>query len=177
MPAALYMTVSRTLIRAFAKRFTSPARVLRQVNEQLYLNTPNSLFVTAVYAVLNLESGEMVYCNSGHNLPILLQKDGPQLSVLEKGGIALGVVSDNKPEDHLIQLGSGDYLCFYTDGVTDTFSPSGEQFGEERLYSALRTGDFLSAREVIDHVLQQLQQFRGNAPLSDDLTIVCLKKL
>jgi serine phosphatase RsbU (regulator of sigma subunit)/putative methionine-R-sulfoxide reductase with GAF domain len=176
MPAALYMTVTRTLIRAFAKRYTSPTRVFRQVNEQLLKETPNSLFVTGLYAILDLISGKLVYCNAGHNLPILLQKNTSELCLLEKGGIALGVVEDGKLADHFFQLESGDILMLYTDGVTDTFSSTGEQYGDERLYEALKGGNFSSVHAMLEHIRNQLDAFRGNAPIEDDLTILAIKK-
>lgn len=176
IPAALYMTVSRTLIRAFAKRNSSPTRVFRLVNEQLLRDTPNSLFVTSFYATLDLLSGKLVYCNAGHNLPILLRQNSSEIKLLEKGGIALGVVEDGRFEDHILQIDPGDILMMYTDGVTDTFSPTGDQFGDERLYDILAGQKFTSVNHMLEHIRVKLDDFRGNAVMQDDLTILAVKK-
>lgn len=177
MPAALYMTVTRTLIRAFAKRYSSPTRVFRQVNEQLLRDTPNSLFVTAIYAILDLNSGELTYCNAGHNLPIMLKKKNSELFLLEKGGIALGVVEDGRYIDHTLQIDPGDILMFYTDGVTDTFSPTGDQFSETRLYDILKGKYFETVNAMLETISAHLAVFRGNASREDDLTILGIKRI
>lgn len=176
MPAALYMTVTRTLIRAFAKRFSSPTRVFRQVNEQLLKDTPNSLFVTAFYAILDLTSGKLIYCNAGHNLPIMLKNKTSELLLLEKGGIALGVVDDGRYVDHSLQIDPGDILMLYTDGVTDTFSPAGEQYSETRLYDALKGKHFDTVSAMLETISMHLGVFRGNAAREDDLTILGVKR-
>ncbi len=176
MPAALYMTVVRTLIRAFVHSKTSPAKVLQRVNNLLIGDTQDGLYVTAVYAVLNTRSGLLTYANAGHNLPLLIRGTTRKVEPLHKGGMALGVLSDSKLEDCTIEISPGDSLLLYTDGVTESFSPSGQPFGEERLVDALRSAPGSRVDELNQHLSQILAEFLAGEPPGDDLTLVLLHR-
>ena len=176
MAAALYMTVTRTLIRANSKTFTSPAAVLEKVNELLTLDSQNGMFVTAVYAVLNLKTGFLIYANAGHNLPLLSQSSGSIVKPLLKGGLALGILDKISLLDHQIQILPGDCLLLYTDGVTETFSPSGEPFGERRLRSFLRDQSCNSLESMFERLDQALIDFRQGMPPSDDVTLLAVRR-
>lgn len=176
MPAALYMTVTRTLIRAFANARLSPASVLKKVNELLLGNSQGGMFVTATYAVLCTEDGSLTYANAGHNRPILLRSSKNQLEVLPKGDLAMGVLEDVQYQDYQFILEPNDTLFMYTDGVTDTFSPSGETFGDERLHKALLQVNHENSQNLLNELDQILSGFRENNPVSDDLTILCVHR-
>lgn len=177
MPAALYMTVARTLIRAYAQSGLSPAAVLEKVNNLLAGDTQEGMFVTAVFAVLCVEDGEFTYANAGHNQPILTRSQDNSPLLLPKGGMALGVLENTTYDEHVFYLQPGDHLLMYTDGVTDTFSPDGEPFGEARLLQTLPrlAGD--DARTLLDDLDRVLSDYRKDTHLSDDLTILCIYRL
>lgn len=174
MPAALYMTVTRTLIRASLLTVDTPAKVLEQVNNLLVPDAQNGMFVTAVFAILNLESGELTYANAGHNLPLLVHGQDSSVTSLTKGGMALGVMPNTPMHDDSVIIQPGDCLVLYTDGVTETFSPSEESFGEERLKEVLSCSTSCSPDRVLAAVDEALKDFRSNQPLSDDVTLIAI---
>jgi GAF domain-containing protein len=177
MPAALYMTVTRTLIRAMAQYITSPAEVLDRVNELLFEESQNGMFVTAIYALLDPRSGILEYANAGHNLPLLFRGKTRKIEKLAKGGIALGVVDREKYICHRMEIEERDTLLLYTDGVTEAFSSSGEQFSETRLIEALQNNMYGSASELLESLEDLINIFRKGEPPSDDLTMLAIHRL
>lgn len=176
MPAALYMTVTRTLIRATVREMERPADVLQKVNSLMMADNDAGLFVTAVYAILDTRSGELVYANAGHNLPYVIRQ-GKAVTALKGGGISLGAMPDIQLPEHTITLEKGDCLLLYTDGVTETFSESGETFGDERLLETLSQVGDCTSQSVIEKVQDSLHAFRGNTPPSDDVTLVSIHRV
>jgi serine phosphatase RsbU (regulator of sigma subunit)/putative methionine-R-sulfoxide reductase with GAF domain len=175
LAASLYMTVSRTLIRAFGQIYTDPASVLKHVNNLLIGDAPGGLFVTAIFAILNVESGELIYANAGHNLPLLLTPHNNHIQDLAKGEMALGVMEDIEYTNHTIQIKPADILLFYTDGLTEAFSRQGEIFGIERLKSALTRCKKDTVQFLIESFTAELSTFRDGNPPSDDLTMIVIK--
>jgi serine phosphatase RsbU (regulator of sigma subunit)/putative methionine-R-sulfoxide reductase with GAF domain len=174
--AALYMTVARTLIRANALNESSPARVLEKVNNLLLLDSQNGMFVTAIYAILDPTSGELVLSNAGHNLPLIIRANSPTVEVLPKGNLALGVLENTKEENLLLKLNTGDCLVLYTDGVTEAFSAENKQFGIENLCQVLTYSVGRSASQVLHLIDQALEDFRQGQPPSDDITLLALRR-
>ncbi len=178
MPAALYMTVTRTLIRANIQNAHSPSAVLHKVNRQLHSSAPNSMFITVVYAIISLKTGEMVYCNAGHNRPIVVRAASGKTETLLKGGAALGVFEKVELVDHAITLEPGDEGLFYTDGVTESISPSTNAlFGEERLDQVLACATEEGVCALLDRLDQALLSFREGSPPSDDVTLLAIQRL
>ncbi len=175
MPAALYMTVTRTLIRSTSQAIRSPAKVLERVNELLFMDSQNGMFVTAIFAILDPEKGVLKYANAGHNLPLLLRAHTKEIEVLPKGGIALGVIENAIYEEHEIRLDAGDSLLLYTDGVTEAFSSSGELFSTTRLRSAMLSMAGQTANKMLDQIDRSIDEFRKGSLPSDDLTMVALR--
>ena len=175
-PAALYMTVTRTLIRAAVLDSASPAQALRHVNKMLLLDSQNGMFITAIYAVLSQETGELVYANAGHNLPLVLRQGNPTPLWLEKGGMALGVIEEIELRDRSLRLNPGDCLVLYTDGVTEAFSPQGDMFGEERLIEVLRGMHGSSASELLEKIETAVQKFQGENSPYDDITLLAVNR-
>ncbi len=176
IPAALYMTVARTLIRAFSQKAESPARVLERVNRSLSMDSPDGLFVTAIFAILNTADGTLTYANAGHNLPVHFHNHHRKATTLPKGGTALGISRSTRLTDHKIQIEAGDSLVFYTDGVTESFSPDGDPFGEERLLQAINAAPNSQPGELMEHLKQVLEDFRQGSAASDDMTIVLIHR-
>ncbi|WP_298004207.1 GAF domain-containing protein [Anaerolinea sp.] len=176
LPAALYMTVTRTLIRSHLDEHEDPARVLKQVNALLFSESPESMFITAVYAILDTASGEVVYANAGHNRPLVYRQATREVEESAKGGMALGVLPDLELENHTLKLDPGDAMLMFTDGAFDTLSPTGEDFGEERLREAFRNAGNLPAIGILALVDRALMDFRQGTPLSDDITLLVVRR-
>jgi serine phosphatase RsbU (regulator of sigma subunit) len=177
MPAALFMALTRTLVRAAVLELDTPAEVIQRVNELLVPDTKQGMFVTAVYAVLDLDSGELTYVNAGHNPPLWFKKDG-STERLTRTAIALGVLLGNETvKQRTIQIETGDNLLLYTDGLTESFNAAGEFYGEERLVQALLTGECASAHDLMDVVENSLLDFVQDMPPADDLTMLGLRRV
>lgn len=175
IPAALFMALTRTLVRAAVVETDSPALALRRVNDLLIPDTQQGMFVTAVYAVLYPESGELVYANAGHNPPLWFRSGG-KLERLTRTGMALGVIEDTKMEERRVELKLGDSLLLYTDGLSEAFSSGGELFGEERIIAAFKAGRGKSAERLLQGIEAELDRFVGDEAQSDDLTMLLLRR-
>ncbi len=176
MPAALYMTVTRTLIRAVTHGRTSPADVLRRVNNLLAMDAQNGMFITVFFAILDLESGTVTFANAGHNKPMLLRHDSGETEILPKGGMALAVLEDIDLQDHTLHLQEGDCLLCYTDGVTEAFSPNEEMFGEDHLQTLLASLQGQTIHDTLDAIVKVVTDFRGEREISDDVTLLGIRR-
>ena len=183
MPAALFMALTRTLMRSAVLQTDSPAAVLQQVNDLLYPDCEQGMFVTAVYGVLDLKTGHFTYANAGHNPPLYvnfpppLAGEGPGVERLTRTGIALGVVEHAPMTERSIDLQPGQTLLFYTDGVTEAFSPAGEIYEEERLVRVLKESAGETAETLINKIDDSVCIFIADAPVSDDITLLAVRRL
>jgi serine phosphatase RsbU (regulator of sigma subunit)/putative methionine-R-sulfoxide reductase with GAF domain/anti-sigma regulatory factor (Ser/Thr protein kinase) len=176
IPAALFMALTRTLVRAVVFDTPSPANAMRRVNALIIPDNQQGMFVSAVYGVLNLENGEFTYANAGHNPPIWLSGAKRTMEILRRTGAALGIIEDVPMEDRTITLAPDDFLLLYTDGVTEAFSPDDETYGEERLQKVLKAVELTTARGVLDALEASVRQFMGVLPPADDLTMLGVKR-
>jgi sigma-B regulation protein RsbU (phosphoserine phosphatase) len=174
MPAALFMTLIRTLIRAAAKDKPSPSAVLKQVNELLIQDTKNGMFVTVFYGVLSLSTGKFIYANSGHNPPILKHKQKAEPIELTRTSMALGIFSDIEIEEREVTLNPEDWLVMYTDGVTEAFSTDDMMFGTEGLFRVLLSHEFKSSKSLLDDIENAVNEFIRSSDLSDDMTLTAI---
>jgi serine phosphatase RsbU (regulator of sigma subunit) len=177
MPAALFMALTRTLIRAVVYDTPSPAETLQRVNALIIPDNRQSMFVTAVYGVLSLESGEFTYANAGHNPPLWISKAGMTLESLHPTGAALGIIEELSICERTISLGPDDLLLLYTDGLTEAFSPQDEIYGEERLREVLKNIESSTAHAVLSALEASVNEFMGALPAADDLTMLALKRI
>ncbi len=175
MPAALFMALTRTLVRAAVLETDSPAEALRRVNDLLVPDTKQGMFVTAVYAVLDMNKGELTYVNAGHNPPVWVRSGG-SLESLTRTGVALGAAEGMRYEQRVISLMPGDSVLFYTDGLTEAYNADGDFYGEARLEEALKANHCSSAHELIDIVEKSLLDFVQDLPPADDLTLLVLRR-
>jgi serine phosphatase RsbU (regulator of sigma subunit) len=175
MPAALFMALTRTLLRAAAIERNSPVEVLRRVNDQLLPDTQQGMFVTAVYGVLDVASGEFTFVNAGHNPPFWVKGNGV-VEKLTRTAVALGVMEQPNMQERTISLAEGDLLLLYTDGLTEAFSPTDDMFGDARLADALASLPSHTAEEVLVLVEHRLNEFIESVPLGDDLTMLAVKR-
>jgi len=180
VPAAMFMALTRTLVRAAVLQTISPAEALRQVNDLLYPDAQQGMFVTAVYGVLDSVTGRFTYANAGHNPPLWIKytkkRGAPQIVRLTRTGVALGVGIGFEMTEASLDLAPGEVLFFYTDGITEAFSPGGEIFGEERLLNVLNILPSAPAAEVLEAVDTAVVNFIADAPVSDDITLIVVKR-
>ncbi len=175
MPAALFMALTRTLVRAAVIEMDSPADVLRRVNDQLLPDTQSGMFVTAVYGVLDTANGDFTYVNAGHNPPFWVNGNG--IEKLTRTAVALGVMEQPNMKERTVSLAEGDTLLLYTDGLTEAFSESGELFGDSRLMDALKVIQSHTAEGVLELVEHRLNEFIESVPLGDDLTMLAVRRV
>ncbi len=177
-PAALFMALSRTLIRTYAVEHPAqPALALTAANRRICADTQSDLFVTVFYGVLDPASGALAYCNAGHNPPYLLRAaDLGAVETLGNTGLALGVLDGDLWEEATIQMAPGDLLVLYSDGIPEAQNAAEAFFGEERLLRVLRHSQDRPAGEVQAAVLAEVRAFVGDAPQFDDLTLMILAR-
>ena len=176
VPAALYMALSRTLLRAVGSNHHSPAETLQRVNQLLLRDTHSDLFVTVWYGIWHPASGTVRYSSAGHNPPLVVRADG-RVERLQARGIALGVIPEIALVEREVTLQAHDLLAAYTDGVTEAQRENAEQFGMAGLEGALLTARERSASAVVSAVVDALDTFVGGAPQFDDITLVVVKRV
>jgi len=177
MPAALFMAWARSTIRASITGACYPADCVTHANRVLCTDTENGMFVTMCYAQLNPATGELVYVNAGHNPPLLYRRDGWQLTELARTGMVLGVDDTHCYEQRTLQLDPGDFVVFYTDGVTEAANITGQEFGKERLRQVVLSQRGASAVDIIAALRRAIDEFVGSTPSFDDVTTVVVKRL
>ena len=176
IPAAIFMAVSRTLIRATGIRGGSPAECLNYANDLLTKESVDCMFVTVFYGIYNIETGEMSYTNAGHNPPYILKNDGTVNALPTSKDAMVGAVEGMTYHDEHLRLDKGDMLVMYTDGVTEAMNLSFEEFGEGRLEVALQKAQGKSCQDTIDTIATDVKAFVGDAEQSDDITMLVLKR-
>ena len=175
VPAALYMALSRAVLRSNVNGGEDPANSIRRANQLITQDSRSGLFVTLFYAVLDAGGHTLTYVNAGHNPPVLLR--GQEIKMLDRSGIALGAVEGTDYIETAVSLKSGDAIVFYTDGVTEANNVSGEMFGEQRLVDAIRVNGGLSAKELMEKIKSEVIVFSNGVPQADDITMIVLKVL
>ncbi|MDD1689901.1 MAG: SpoIIE family protein phosphatase [Methanoregula sp.] len=173
--AALYMALCRTLIRVCGTEQDNPHDVIRKANRLIYEDGRSSMFITVFYGVLDPKKMTLSYVNAGHNPPLLVRGDPPGAEILEGHGIALGVVDDVSIPLSSIPLEPGDLIVLYTDGVTEAFNAQNEYFGEERLVASLCRNTSRPVQEIMAALLEDIREFCGTAPQSDDITLILVR--
>ncbi len=177
VPAALFMAVSRSLLRSNGLQRLAPAECLERTNYMLCQNNDAGMFVTVFYGVIDLETGVLTYVNAGHNPPYLIHAQ-EEVNILEKtGDMALGIFDDNMYSQQTVQLRSGDMVYLYTDGIVEAVDEDYQLYGNERLQQILHSGIRYNCRKVIEHGLTSLRKFTGGMDQSDDITSMVLELL
>ena len=177
IPAAIFMAVSRTLIRAIGTQGLTPEECINKANELLCMESANNMFVTVFYGIYNVKAGELRYCNGGHNAPCIIHSDGRTELMKVEPNFIVGALGGMTYKGEKTTLEKGETLLLYTDGVTEAVNPSMEEYGEQRMIDTLSTQTAHTCRETIDGLLQSVRDFAGEAEQSDDITILALKRL
>jgi serine phosphatase RsbU (regulator of sigma subunit) len=175
VPAAMYMVLARSLIRGGAQLTTSPAKLLAQVNRALIEQSPNNMFVSVFYGVIDPAKRSLTYSLAGHNPPFLGRGGEVKVERLLKGGPVIGILPKVHLSDTRLTFAPGDMLVVYTDGLTEAFDKQGQQFGEDRLRETVADHKKKSARKVLDGIEHRLHSFIAGASQSDDITVLVMK--
>jgi sigma-B regulation protein RsbU (phosphoserine phosphatase) len=174
--AAMGMAAVRSIARNFARSSIHPARVLKMSNQRLHRDLGKQLLVTMVYGLLDAETRTFQYVNAGHNAPLLIRPNG-RWRALKAGGLLLGVFDKQQYKSETLHLERGDVLFFYTDGLNEAHSITGEEFGEKRLIDFLVSNRHLKAQALADAVIHRIREFSEGAHQHDDLTLMVIRAL
>jgi len=175
VPASLFMAISMTLIKTKATKGLPPERVLSRVNQDLSLDNPSLMFVTLFLGILNIRTGEVEYCNGGHNPPYIIHSNGDVEPVETTNGMALGVMEDFSYQSRKMVLQKGETLFLYTDGVTEAMNKGYELFSEERLKKEITALKDKPVEEVVAGVMEKIRAFSQGMSQSDDITMMILR--
>lgn len=176
IPAALFMVLCRTVLRTISLSGREPAKAIKRTNELILRDSKSDTFLSAFYARINSNNGEIVFACAGHNRPLWYQAQTGTIEELDAHGMVLGVMETAEYEQKSITPEADDVLVLYTDGVTDAINEHGEMFGVERLQASLTTAAGMNAEKILDEIMQAVEQFTTSAPQADDLTLVVIKK-
>ncbi|MDD4589255.1 MAG: SpoIIE family protein phosphatase [Parabacteroides sp.] len=172
--AAIFMAVSRTVIRAIALTENSAALCMERSNIILCQESVSDMFVTVFYGILNIHSGVLVYSNAGHNPPVLIKSDGTVSYVPITNDIILGAMKDAQYHEKSLQLTGEDKLLLYTDGVTEAMNIDHELYGNQRLLDNCCICSDRTPQEIVENVIKSVSDFTADNAQSDDITLLAV---
>jgi sigma-B regulation protein RsbU (phosphoserine phosphatase) len=178
MPASLLMMGLQARVQVLIDEPRSLAEVMTKLNRITSANCPAGRFISLFFCLVDGRSGEVSYCNAGHNPPLLIRAAGPAgiHQELTGGGPILGILGSVEYQEYGAKLEPGDVLVIYSDGVTEAANATSEEFGVERLVSTVWAHRDHSAAEIVDAVNRALAEYTGAAPQSDDITMIVARR-
>ncbi len=175
IPAALFMALSRIVVRVNALWHRDPSKIIWYANNIITQDSKAGMFVTLFYGSLSEKDRTLTYVNAGHNPPLLYRSRDGSMERLMPTGIFLGGLEDQEYRSRTVEIGPDDIAVLYTDGVTESINASVEMFGEERLKAVIRSHAKLSAKGLIEKILEAVTSFAGDEPQFDDITLMVIK--
>ena len=175
VPAALFMAVTKTLLKSIAFQIDDPGKCLKKVNNILQKDSVSSVFVTLFYGILDTKSGKLFYANGGHNPFYILSPNGDLKEIGPNGGIPVGFIADFAYPTSHIMLSADDILIFYTDGVNEAMDLEENEFSEQRLEKCISGLKNESAKDVIEKVFKNVSDFTQGVEQSDDITMLAVQ--
>jgi sigma-B regulation protein RsbU (phosphoserine phosphatase) len=175
VPAALFMALSRIVVRVNALWHHDPAKTIEDANNVITQDSKAGMFVTLFYGTLSGKERTLTYVNAGHNPPIVYRRHDGSMEELMPTGIILGAVEHRVYTSRTISIGAGDVIVMYTDGVTEATNNQLEMFGEERLRTIIRQSSTLPSNEIIEKILHGVETFSSGEPQFDDITLMVIK--
>jgi len=172
VPAALFMAVTKTLIKSRASNDFAPASILTHVNSEISRNNDASMFVTIFLAILDLNTGELRYSNAGHNPPYMRRNDGKLVRLDQRHGPVIGALEGMVFAQDSVTMSAGDLLFAYTDGITEAMDVEQNLYDESRLVTVLASLDSSSAEKSVQASVADVRAFQGRAEQADDITII-----
>lgn len=174
VPAALFMAMTKTLIKSRSVDDYSTASIATHVNDELSEENPQSMFVTLFLAILNIRSGDLLYTNAGHNPSYVKRADGTVEALKQIHGPIVGAMPGLTYKEASVKLERGDGILLYTDGVTEAMNAAGDLYSDPRLDKLVESTTFESTSRVTDTVMQDVVAFEADAERADDITILAL---
>ena len=171
-PAALLAAAVLGMFSAEATYQARPAPLITRLNHGLFRRSIESRFLTTFYGILSAD-GSFVYCNAGHNPPLLVSASG--IRRLDRGGVVLGLFDDASFEEETVTLQKGDLIIAFSDGVTEAMNPDSEEFTDDRLLACASAHRGEPPQQVLDALLEDVQTFCAGATQSDDVTVVMVR--
>lgn len=175
LPASLLMANLQATLRSQTLLETAPSESIRRSNQLLYRSTDPEKFATLFYGILDFESHQLTFSNAGHENPFLYGTNSSPVR-LETGGTVLGVVENFPFEEEAVSVNPGDTLVVFSDGITEAFDTTDDQFGEERLAKIIAKHKDESALAITNCIIDEVKRHAGSAPQADDLTLVVVKR-
>jgi sigma-B regulation protein RsbU (phosphoserine phosphatase) len=180
VPASLIMAMCRSVLRSQAAGRHSAAAVLQQVNEQLFPDIKEDMFISMAYAILDKNSPAITLCRAGHDAPLLYSAREKTVSRINPPGMALGIdsggVFNRVTGDFSLTLERDDCLILYTDGVTEALDADGEEFGMQKVIESIQASATQGAAGIITKLTDDLREFVGAQPQNDDITLIVIRK-
>ncbi len=177
VPAALFMAMTKILIRITAKELKSPEMILDKVNAEICMDNKTCMFITVFCAIMDTKSGEVCYANAGHDLPFIIRSGKNPELLTGAGALPVGLDERSVYEKARVVLHPQDTIFLYTDGVTEAFNAHQEQFQEERLKSVLFVNQNDPPEKLVNAVAKDIKVFTQDYPQSDDITLLAIKYL
>jgi len=177
VPAAIFMAVSRTLIRSTGIHGGKTSDCMQYVNELLCKESHDMMFVTVFYGIYNINTGVIEYTNCGHNPPYLLLHDNKVEQLPYADNVIVGAIEGEEFKVDTVTLDPGDSIILYTDGVTEAENASHEEFSESRLEATIKSVPGAGSQEIIETILEDVTDFTDGTAQSDDITMLVLKRL
>jgi serine phosphatase RsbU (regulator of sigma subunit) len=177
MPAALFMALTRSIVRACLDQVSSPAEGLTKANRFICADSTSDMPVTLFYGLLDSQQGELTYVNAGHNPPIHFRAAQGEFVKLTRTGMFLGFDDEATYEQRLQVIKPGDFIVFYTDGVTDAINAEDQLFGQERFEGLLADHRTASAAAILGIIKDAIKDFTGGIAPYDDITLLVAKRL
>ena len=176
VPAAIFMAVSRTLIKATGLQDKPTNQCMSTVNDILCDESVGSMFVTVFYGIYDIQTGLITFTNAGHNPPYILKADGQVKVLMSPCNLVLGAISDMTFSSDTVQLEPGDAIYMFTDGVTEAENGNHDQFGETRLEEALAECKGKDSQHIVETINEKVKAFIDGAPQSDDITQLVIRR-
>ncbi len=175
VPAALFMMISKTLLKSHALLGQSPADVLKEVNNRICANNQAEMFVTVWLGILEISTGKLTAANAGHEYPVIKRANGNFELFKDKHGFVLGGMEDTRYKEYTIELGKGDKIFLYTDGVPEATDSQEQMFGTDRMLEALNSNADVSPEQLLKNTRSAVNSFVKEAEQFDDLTMMCVE--
>ena len=176
VPAALMMAVTKTLLKSRAGNDKSTASILTHVNNEIAKDNDAYMFITVFMAILNTNTGELVYSNAGHNPSYVISKETKEITKLgDLHGPVVGAMEDMTYKETQLFLKTNDIVLAYTDGVTESQNINEELFSDARFEELLKTGEYVSSKTLTNLIIESVKEFEGDADQFDDITVMAIE--
>lgn len=175
VPAALFMVISKTLLKNCAQTGLSPKEVLEKVNDLLCENNQSEMFVTVFLAVMEISTGKLTYASAGHEYPAIKRGGGNFELIQQKPSFVLAGMEGTRYREHTVTMAKDDILYLYTDGVAEATNANDELFGTQRMLEALNHHGSEHVDTLLQSVKKEIDEFVGDAPQFDDITMLAIE--